>query len=357
MMTTNARRPLSAAGYLLPGLLTLAFASPLRSQTITVDPPQVAPINILTINDLDFLNATTPKWLFTLSMRTQGTVQATMTISIDATLVGGGSYIGAVFVETVPFEINSTKIITNLDLVAGNPGVARHTVRQDAKQRLEETALPGGMIPAGMYRFIVTVSPVGGGQGSTAEFILQPTNPAYLQLRFPFDGDETATEFPLFEWFYDGPRSRISIYEQLPSQSSLEETASGVPQLTATIQSNSFQYPSSGVRSLQPGKTYAWFVEGLVDVSGGSEVALKSEIRSFRIPLPGAPAWNSSILEELEAALGPRYKSVFDRIRSEGLSPAGGISLNGSTISQSDLSRLLNLFRSNPDAVSLVEIE
>jgi len=357
MMTTHGYRFFSTIRGILPGLLAFVLASPLHAQTITLDPPQVAPVNALTINDLDFLNATTPKWLFTISMHSAGTVSATMTISIDVTLAGGEAYLGAVYLETVPFPITNTKIITNLDLVAGNPAVSRHMVRADAKQRLEQSALPGGMIPAGMYRFVVTVTPVGGGSGATTEFILQPTNPSSLSLRFPFDGAETGSQFPLFEWFYDGARSRISIFEQLPGQSSLEETASGIPHLTATIQGNSYQYPSSSVRALQVGKTYAWYVEGLVDVSGGTEVALKSEIRSFHMPLTGGPVWNASVLDELEAALGPKYKGVFDQIRAQGLVPAGGISLNGSTISQGDLSRLLNLFRSNPDAATVVDVE
>src|SRR5262245_32639555 len=129
MMTTHGCRSFSIIKGILPGLLAVVLASPLHAQTITLDPPQVAPINALTINDLDFLNATTPKWLFTVSMHAAGTVDATMTISIDATLAGGESYLGAVYLETVPFQINNTKIITNLDLVAGNPAISRHTVR------------------------------------------------------------------------------------------------------------------------------------------------------------------------------------------------------------------------------------
>jgi len=342
---------------MLPGMLCLLFPAVLHSQTITVDPPQTVPVNALTVNDLDFMNATTPKLLFIITMHADGTVQAEMTITIDAILADGSSFPAAVYLETDPFEIDNYKVISNLDLVNENPHVGEYTVRQDAKRRLEETALPGGRVPAGIYRFLVGVTPVGGGSGATAEFTIEPTNPTSLELRFPMDGAESPTEFPYFEWNYDGARARLSIFEQLPGQSSPEETASGVPHLSETVGTNSFQYPSAGARPLSPGKTYAWFVEGLSTMSGGGEVGLKSEIRSFHLPLPGAGSLTSNFLEELERALGPRHRDVFDQIRSEGMIPEGSMSLDGSALPQSELVRLLNIFRSNPDAVHSVYVE
>jgi hypothetical protein len=349
------RRLLLVFGISLPSALILAI-SPLQSQTISVQ-AQTVPITSLTVNDLDFLNATTPKLLFTILMTTQGTVQAQMTITIDAILFDGSSYPGAVFLETVPFEINNSRSTTNLDLVNKNPEVETHTVREDAKDRLEETALPGGRVPAGMYRFHVTVTPVDGGNAGSTEFVIQPSNPTSLELRFPLDGAESATPFPLFQWLYDGPTSRLSIYEQLPGQSSLEETASGVPIHTVELEGNSYQYPSANARALTPGKTYVWLVDGLTTIAGGAQSLIRSEIRSFQVSLPGASVQGYSLLEELEGALGPQHKAVFDRLRAEGFVPEGTMSVNRSQISQSELFRLLNLFRSNPDAVIQVELE
>jgi hypothetical protein len=207
-----------------------------------------------------------------------------------------------------------------------------------------------------MYVFEVTVTPTGGGASGTVTFTLQPTNPTSLELLAPPNGEQLASAFPLFSWFYDGPRSRISVYEQLPGQLSPEETASGIPHLSETVEANSFQYPLSGSRSLQPGKTYVWLVEGLSDLSGGSEASLRSELRSFTVS-SGPSAWDPGILAELERALGSSHKAVFDRIRAEGLSPDGGIFLNGSAISPGDLLRLISIFRQNPDAVGSVGIE
>jgi hypothetical protein len=146
------------------------------------------------------------------------------------------------------------------------------------------------------------------------------------------------------------------VFEQLPNQASLEETASGIPQLSVETSANSFAYPSSGVRSLEPGETYVWFVEGLVATSGGSDLLLRSPLRSFTVASPGMSSL-STILDDLERALDPKYKPVFDAIRADRMSPSGGLRVNGTPVTQADLLRLIQLFRTNPDAVLSLEME
>jgi hypothetical protein len=169
------------------------------------------------------------------------------------------------------------------------------------------------------------------------------------------DGDSFVNPFPLFQWQYDGPSSRISVFEKLSGQSSLEEAASGIPHLSATVQAKSFQYPSSGARILQPGKTYVWFVEGLSGTSGGTQAALKSELRSFVVAGNGGSSL-STLLDELERAL-PQYQPLFDQIRSQGLTPSGSIRLNGSAMSIGELRTLLNRLRLDPEAVTAAEVQ
>jgi hypothetical protein len=116
-----------------------------------------------------------------------------------------------------------------------------------------------------------------------------------------------------------------------------------------------FQYPSSGVRSLQPGKTYVWFVEGYVGTAGGVDQKIKSPLRSFKVEARAGSA--SSLLDELERALDPKYKPIFDQIRAEGLSPFGAALVNGAALSGPDLTRLLDYIRNNPGAVLTVGVE
>ena len=336
---------------LLPGFV--------RGQTASiVVTTQAAPVNSLSVNDIDFINSTTPKWLFTINIRNlqPRSVTATMTIRLDANLSASSSYQRAVELKTNPFNINGngSRTFTNLDL--RDPVLKQSYVLDPlAKKKFEETALPSGSLPAGSYNFLVTVTPTIGSQ-ATGAFSIILSNPSTIQLVFPADGDVAVNQFPLFQWQYDGVRSRISIFEKLPGQGSLEEAASGIPLIRTEVSAKSYQYPSSGVRPLQPGNTYVWYVEGLVGVAGGPGTALKSGLRSFTVARAGIPT-TTSVIDELERLLNRKYKPVFDQIRSEGLSYSGTVRLNGSPIGSADLLQLLNQLRANPDAVTAVVLE
>jgi len=341
-------------------LLLLATPSLLLGQQVTVQ-TIAAPVDALTINDVDFLNSTTPKWLFTINLTvvpSGQSVEATMRITLDATLASGESFPGAAFVETNPFTINGTRTITNLDL--REPGFVRESYTdQAAKSRFEEVALPSGIMPAGVYNFRVEVQPLPSGNPSGDEFRLVLSNPSSLELLVPVDGDVLATQFPLFQWMFDGLRTTISIFERLPDQASIEEAASGVPHLTTEVTTNYFQYPAAGVRMLQPGRSYVWFVEGHVQRTGGTDLLIKSPLRSFTV---ASGATTSSLpeitlLDELERALGPRYKPLFDEIRADGFTPSGTARVDGQPVSIVDLLQIINRFRENPANVLSVRVE
>lgn len=338
-------------------LCLFLFSSLVVGQSPVLVTNTVSPVNQLSLGDLDFLNSATPKWLFTINMTTVPpgrTVTAMMTIHMDIILASGEEYADAVVISTKPphFIIPGSRTITNLDLGRTIP-VNRAQIRDDAKRRLEETALPGGSVPAGQYRFMVDISVGDTTVGTAFEIVI--SNPTTLELLSPIDGDQFATQFPLFQWVYDGPSARISIYEKLPSQGTLEEAASGIPHFSTTTTSNSLQYPPAGARLLEPSKTYVWYVEGLSGVSGGTMVGRKSALRSFTVGSTGAPSL-SSILDDLARAM-PQYQSLFDELKSQGFTTAGTLQLNGTSISVSDLLRLLNKLQSNPEAVTSVVLE
>ncbi len=355
-MITHHRHSYRRFLSVLPLLVLLPLLA--RSQgTLTVR-TVVAPVNALSINDIDFLNSTTPKWLFTVTVDAGGrNVQAVLTLHLDARLASGEIFQNAVYLVTKPFAVEPVRTFTNLDIRSGGPiRDSIYTVDAAARQKFEEIALPGGVMPAGDYQFHVTAQEVGGPESPPSDFSIVLTNPTTVELIFPFDGDPSVNQFPLFQWQFNGQRSTIAVYEKLPNQTTLEEAASGVPQLTADVTTSSFQYPSAGVRALEPGRTYVWFVEGHVASSDGADLLIRSSLRSFTVAEPGTPSL-TSILYELENALGPKYKAVFDQIRSEGLSPTGTIRLNGSPVSPADLVRIVNKFRQNPDNVTGVGLQ
>jgi hypothetical protein len=334
----------------------------LAQPRILLDPaPFAAPVNTMSINEIDLLNSTTPKWLFTIGMRTSDgtTLAAQLSMSLDIALATGEIFTNAVRIESKSphFEVPGVRTITNLDFTGATMNKA--VFDSEAKRRLEQIALPSGMVPAGTYTFNVRVRPATGGEESpTAQFSIIISNPSTVELLSPADGERFANPFQLFQWLYSGAQARISIFERLPGQGSLEETASGVPHLTETVSGNSFQYPSAGARPLQPGKTYVWFVEGLSGTAGGTQAVIKSALRSFTVAQQTtATAMVPGVLDELERALGPRYQTLFDQIRAGGLTETGILTLNGTGLSNADLQRILAYLRANSEVVTNASLE
>jgi hypothetical protein len=361
--STFARGDLMRAPILLNTILATAFPV-VFAQTPTVDvTTATAPVNVLTIQDVDFINARTPKWLFTIDMRILGggtgeptVVTATMTIVLDVAMANGESFTNVSTYQTVPFEIRGSRSFTNLDLAS--PSIKNtYTTDGVAKRRLEDLALPTGYVPAGAYTFRVSVDVPQYKQTPRTTFRFVLTNPSRVELVFPNNNDTGVGEFPLFQWIFEGPRSRIAVYEMLPNQASLEEATSGIPHLSSDVNGTSFLYPSAGVRQLEPGKTYVWFVEGMYGVSGGVGSAIKSTLRSFTVASGGTNVALQSLLEELEKTLGPAHKSTFDQIRANLLSPTGQLSVDGKNISVSDLVELIKKFRANPAGVIASDLE
>lgn len=338
----------------------LLFQAPVFGQSIVADPVITAPVQTLTVNDVDFLNSTTPRWIFTIPLRTSdgSSLQAVMSIRLTAILANGEN-IGEVVALTTPtFTVNGFRSVTNLDLRQPEfRDGGTYLVNSVARKRLEEIALPSGLVPAGLYDFLVTVSTVAG-EEAEQQFTLVLTNPASVELVSPFPGEEGVSAYPLFQWRGDAPSWRIGVYEMLPGHSSFEEAASGIPHLSAPVDGLIFQYPSSEVRSLEPGKRYVWFVEGVSGSAGGVAQVFRSELRSFTVASSSSPSTPiSTLVDELERALGPEYRSLFEQIRREALSPSGLMRLNGSPISSGELTRLLNQLRANPGSVTSVVLE
>jgi len=321
-----------------------------------------APVTTLGIGDVDFINSPTPKWLFTIDINTGGrSIIGVLKITLRTQLASGEDYNPAIELVTKSFPIQGTRTITNLDIGKGKAiADSIYTRNQAARTEFETVALPSGVMPAGLYKFDVEVEelypgqPPNGPRGQT-DFTITLTNPTSVELLFPSDRDESVSPLPLFQWMFDGLHSHLAIFEKLPGQSSLEEATTGDTLLSKTVDAMVFQYPSSGARALVPGRTYVWFVEGIVGTAGGVTQKVRSSLRSFKVE--AGPGSTSSLLDELERALDPKYKPIFDQIRAEGLTPFGSTLVNGSAVSGPDLARLLDYIRNNPGSVLTVGIE
>ncbi len=340
-------------------------AVPGSSQNIVMTTTS-AVLDQATIADVDFIRSTTPKWLFTIDLRAvpPGTPVSNLVIGIDGdfALASGRSAEDVVVLTTLPFTVDGSLTLTNLDLA--RPGIkGNYRFDTDALIRLgvRDIALSGTQLPAGTYTLNIVVYQLEnaqrGAEKARGRVVFVLGNPSSVELLFPVDGDRAVGQFPLFQWLYDGKLSRLSVYERLPGQASLEEAVEGVPHIVQEVAGLSFQYPSAGVRSLQPGRTYVWYVDGLLRSAGGTLQATRSSLRSFTVTSGGSDTQEETLLDRLERALGPRHKSLFDQIRASEFGPSGVPRLDDAPLTPAQIDSLITLIRRNPDLVRRVYVQ
>lgn len=323
--------------------------------------PQVnityAKIQQLSPSQIDFQNLKSSVWLFTINIAYRDThtvqlkncqIMVTLKDGKRITLLEGDGF------GSEPFTVVNNKVITNLDF--GNEiKIKDFKLSSDGKTKIIEPALASGKFPTGLYSFnikVADVNPAGGESESVVELPLESYS--QIELLYPRDG-ETTNEFPAFGWLFDGEEVEVTINEKPPGLSR-EAAFNKLPiiyQTTFSGVQNSFQYPSGGVRPLHRGKTYVWKAVGKVKSLGGYQL-VQSSIAEFKVADDSAPMKRSELLEQLERALGSRWKKVFDKIRAEELDASSTFYLNGKPISNAELQEIIQFLNQNPENVNNV---
>lgn len=345
--------------------LILAAVLPAPAQKVDVF-TTAAPLEQATISDVDFIRATVPKWIFTLDLRMHPQGNQTQEVFLElrgnVALATGKSAEDIFYLKSKSFVLDPARTITNLDL--RGPDLKDVYAFDEAKSEelgIKQVGLSSAFLPAGVYTINVDVTKVEKGRPSgqigKGKIVFVLRNPSRVELLFPIDGDRAVSPFPLFQWLFDGSASTLYVFEKLPGQQSLEEVASGVPILKEQVAATYFQYPSGGVRALQPGKTYVWYVAGRALSAGGGSQDIRSTLRSFKVSQAGGYASLESLLDDLERTLGPKYKTVFDQIREAEFTSTGTLQLNGAPITADQLRELLQQMRANPEIVRSVRVE
>ncbi|MCX6841988.1 MAG: Ig-like domain-containing protein [candidate division WOR-3 bacterium] len=187
---------------------------------------------------------------------------------------------GQVFhATTKPFTlIRGTKVYRYGDVTIGQtqtaPGYEAFVTRK-------------GTLPAGNYRFKLTLQPFG--VGDSFGFEVTPAGPP--RLISPADGDTISEKYPLFVWTPPMPLPAgkvaydLKIVEVLPGQTKEEATKSNPPWFEQSdYMATSFRYPTSA-KALEARKRYAWMVSAK---QPRGEVSV-SESWSFSTGKPAGP--------------------------------------------------------------------
>lgn len=319
-----------------------------------------APVQQLTIHDVDLENFESHTLLFTLRIVNDADVAVTtkLRINLNIRLANGASYADAFTYLSSEFDVpHGIFTITNLDL--GKNGKIKKeesNLSDEAKTNVQDVALATGKFPPGRYTYYFSlINSRCGTVDADEPVILIIENPTRVELISPRDG-ETTNEFPLFLFAHDGHRAVLTVAEQRADQSRDDAIDKQPPMISIElIGDNSFLY--SGGRPLERGKTYVWRVMSMITGPGLKDIGTSSVVNSFSVSesaeLSGEESGKDAITytdDEIYALLrelcGESNKPYLESLRASGLL-FSAFAFNGSSISKAEVSTLLQSLIAN----------
>ena len=338
----------------LAALSLFYLASTARAQNLVNLSITVPQYNQLYVADLDIKNVKSSGILFTATLQSMATtpIQVKLNLAVIITLVGESPFQIAQATSTpLTLDPGQMKVITNLDLSGDNPPIHLESYSYDQQEfdKIKNVALATGKAPAGVYKFVLKCVDANNAlRSNIASGEIVVTNPSRVELTLPVDRESITTPFPHFQWSANADTIVLSVYEKRPYQQSPEDVVSGVPFLKQTVSGGSFNYPPSGpgVRPLQSGRTYYWYVKIPASSTRGS--GLTSDIWSFSIQSSTTSSsredLNNSATQALKNLLtGTQYQSRLSRV----IMLNGDATYDGSSISTQELIDMLqNMNRS-----------
>jgi hypothetical protein len=273
----------------------------------------------------------------------------------------------------ISLEANRPRFFTNRDFgKGGSLELIAHdlidlTDPTPETQRVVDVLRRTGKLPDGTYEFYLTAyvpasvaPPYGPFEELTSiQRQLRIINPTRVDLLSPFDGERVVTRFPLFQWRSDTRRVNLKVFEIPQGARSREEAITGIPHLEMPVSDiNQFFYPQSGagVRALEPGKSYVWFVEGLYRTSANVEEGILSELFEFTIVDPAEFSSSDYFRMQLERLFGSEYADILRRLEQEGFEFTGDIFLDGAPINTAEFSLIVEAIRTEANNARLINV-
>ncbi len=295
--------------------------------------------------------------------------------------------------RTRPFPLEpGVREITNQDLlsIGGQYKLEDYEISETA-QELVEKVLVTGKLPAGIYRFILSIEDLTA-SGFHEDFVqANITNPTTIDLVSPGapvgEGELPViyTTYPLFRWESSATHFRVTIAERSGAPGETPESAiennvrferevyvqrngttlpTDLPPDAIISPGPFFQYPTAGVLPLLEDSTYYWRVVALVPTSSDPEHPLEitSPIWGFHIarisPSESELMW-SQITNWLQGALmSDQFSTFFGSGGAlEGYHPTGVVLLNGRRITMDELQQMFSDFSSGRLRITSVTVE
>lgn len=298
-------------------LLLLATATPLFAQVqfdraesrLLVDPAQITIASFASII-LDGSLPSNPASVFLIAFKNDGPPVPTL-LSLEffrnGQLIGSGR---SKWVQNFSGSVRQT----NNSLASGVWRTGGKTEDGAADLIRDIIQKAGGRFPTGSYTILfelftnnnndtpVDVLPI--------NFVIQNQQEAYIDLIYPTAGIEPmeiSNPYPTIRWQGNANSYRVRIFQDPTASSNIGLVRNTVPMVDETVVSPSYQYPTGGVRQLQPGQQYVLLIEG--EISGGRRVEAVAVFRmSENLSGTSASATNSlAVSDEIRRLLLEKY--------------------------------------------------
>jgi hypothetical protein len=282
-------------------------------------------------------------------------------------LQGDNSFSELVEGRTNVFPIKGTRILAARDFAKGTSDVYitdnGYILNDAVKTRLQNLATTITTAPPGIYQVLMTVynesgQPVGSATKTITVSISTPDQ-VLVEITSPANGSFSTNLAPTFNWTTQASSVYVKVFEAGANHHSPQDVLTGGnPSLVRQLNGvSSLTYPSDAQRQLQQEKAYVLQVSAIVTTNRG-EVDQASLPVVFRI----TDDKTGKILDNFFNALGGAAGTAYSTLRSD---PAdwvawrtyGGITLDGMTITETDLQTILNALSIQTDIKTQLSIE
>jgi hypothetical protein len=331
-------------------VLWIAVGPEIHAQSLSVS-VTILSLDQISINDLDFENFHGSRPFIALTMISPGTTKVILHLDIEALLGGESQPFLLATAVSIPFDLTGTMRVTNVDL-GSSTGIALNAnesgIYEGAGKRVNDVLQTTGKLPYGTYTFKAWLESLTPNVHTSTEFPVSVTiqNPSRVELLAPSTNTDWPNTFPVFQWSSNTDEVILGVYEKQPGMQTPQEAISGVPNLQTRLgKINTFQYPPSGpgVRQLEPGKSYYWFVQGLIRSGSNTEDVIPSEIWQINISRQSGSAASAAILSQLEDIAGPQFAALIQRLQEMGFEPTGLLRFGGVTMTWTEFLQRVRL--------------
>jgi len=289
--------------------------------------------------------------------------------------------------ELMHLYTNNFDMIKNPTLAANNfakggsgniyirDGMNTYVENASLRKRLEDIAAKNPTAPPGKYTIIMQVltypsikltdrgvpanTQILGQDAKTVTVSFSTADEVFVEINDPKNGSFFNNLAPTFSWTTGESNVTISVYEALPTQRSPQDAlAGGNPCLVRNVQGQtSLTYPSDAQRQLAQNKSYVLQVQAIVSTNRGNVMQSSLPI-VFRI----SDDKIGQTLDNFLNAFSGSASATYSTLRADPNNwivwpPYGNITLDGSTLTETDLQSLVNDPTSRSDLKVQLSIE